>query len=422
MAVSILVMGCTIQQQDNNGEPESPPAESPTEESKSVPEDNYKDELQIKAEEILNSMTLEEKAGQLIIVGFPQGTEDGVIKDYIDRYRVGGFILFKRNYTDFKSLYNLSSKLKEWNRSKNPLPLFIAADEEGGTVSRLPKGGTRFPDAQVLGKINDIGLTEKTGEVIGEEFKAAGLNLDFAPVLDIVNSPDNKLLIKRSYGSTPEVVSSHGTAFINGLQSRGVIAAPKHFPGHGATNVDSHGKLPVISIDRDTLYSRELVPFINAISGNLDALMVGHLSFPKIDASGLPATMSGFFLTDLLRKELGFQGVAISDEIEMYGYLAGKPSLEECVMASFNSGLDIFVIGHTKDIQDRVLNTLLTGIKNGEISEERLNESVLRIIKLKLKYNLEDRMPYDFEEAQNYFGSNEHKEVLNTINERIKGR
>lgn len=379
-----------------------------------------KDELEERAVQILDKMTPEEKVGQLLVVGFPQGTDEEILRDYIDNYKVSGFILFRRNYSDFDSQYNLVKSLKEMNSAGNPLPLFISVDEEGGTVSRLPKGGTHFPDAKLIGRADDPKLTYKTGEVIGQELKASGTNLNFAPVLDIVDSSENTLLIKRSYGSTPEAVTRHGTAFINGLQGSGVIASPKHFPGHGATTVDSHGKLPVMNIEAETLTTRELVPFKAAVEGELDAIMVGHLAYPKLDPSGLPATMSSYFLTEVLRKELGFKGISISDEIEMYGYMSGKATLEECIITSFNAGLDVFVIGHTKKIQDKVLKTLRDACKDGRITEERLNESVLRIIKVKLKHKLSDTMEYSLEEARKSFGSEEHKAVLEELNKAVK--
>jgi beta-N-acetylhexosaminidase len=381
---------------------------------------NKRDELEETAAAVLSKMTLDEKVGQLLIVGFPQNVSSEDLQDYIDRYKVSGFILFKRNYKDFDSQYNLVNSLKERNSANNPLPLFISVDEEGGTVSRLPTGGTHFPDAKLVGKAGDPKLTYKIGETIGQELRASGINLNFAPVLDIVSSSENKLLIKRSYGSTAEAVSIHGTAFINGLQSAGVIASPKHFPGHGATNVDSHGKLPIINIDSETFQGRELVPFKAAVYEGLDTVMVGHLAYPELDPSGLPATMSSYFLTEVLRKQLEYKGISISDEIEMYGYMNGKATLEECVITSFNAGLDVFVIGHTKNIQDKVLKALKDACIEGKVTEERLNESVLRIIKVKLKHKLIDKMEYSLEEAREIFGSNEHKAMLEELNNKIK--
>jgi len=396
----------------------NPNPEAPAQDNKVI--EDKRNEFEKKADEIILKMTLEEKVGQLLIVGFPQNTKKETIQEYIDNFKVSGFILFKRNYKDFDSLYALVKDLKESNSLKNPLPLFISVDEEGGTVTRLPKGGTHFPDAKQVGRTGDPKLTYKTSKVIGEELRASGINLNFAPVLDIVSSSENKLLIKRSYGSTAEVVSLHGVSFINGLQSAGVIASPKHFPGHGSTNVDSHGKLPIINIDELTLQSRELVPFKAAFEAGLDAVMVGHLAFPKLDSSGLPATMSSYFLTDVLRKEMGFKGISISDEIEMYGYMNGKATLEECVITSFNAGLDVFVIGHTKKIQDRVLKALTNACKYGRISEERLNESIRRIIKVKLKHKLTDTIEYNLPEARKIFDSKEHKAILEELNDKIK--
>lgn len=412
--ILLIAASCTVPDVSEGNTPPVPPAQSDSE------AEDRKDPLEAKAESLLAGMTIEEKAGQLLIVGFPGDTKKEALQDYIDRLKVSGFILFSRNYTDFDSLYALARSLKEMNSLNNPLPLFISIDEEGGTVSRLPKGGTRFPDARKVGKAGEPGLTYKAGQTIAKELKAAGINLNFAPVLDIVESGENKLLIKRSYGSTPEVVSLHGTSFISGLQSEGVTAVPKHFPGHGNTSQDSHSTLPVIDTDKAAMQSRELVPFKAAIDAGLDAVMVGHIAFPKLDPTGLPASMSSYFLTDVLRKDLGFGGISISDDIEMQGYISSKDTVEECVISSFNAGLDIFLIGHTKAIQDQVYKALLDGCRDGRISEERLNESVLRIIKAKLKNGLTDAMEYEIEEAGEIFGSSEHKAVLEELNSKIR--
>lgn len=364
---------------------------------------------------LIEDMKLNEKIGQLLIVGFPQETPEKDIMDYIAIDKVGGFILFKRNYGNFKELYGLNSKLKDWNKN-NPLPLFISIDEEGGTVSRLPKEGTKIPDAAVFGKINDDKLTEKSGVIVGKQLYAAGINLNFAPVLDILSLKDNTLLKLRAYGKDGNMVSKHGIAFINGLKSQGIISVPKHFPGHGDTDKDSHVTLPVINIDEITLKNRELIPFEDAINAGIDAIMVGHLAFPKIDESVKPATKSKIFLTDVLRNELNFQGIALTDEIEMYGFMDNEQSLEESVIEAFNSGIDVFVIGHTKEIQKKVLKALIDGVSEGLITEERLNESLRRIIKVKNKYKLSNTMNMDFEEAYNLFTNEENRQFLEEVN------
>lgn len=368
---------------------------------------------------IIESMNLNEKIGQLVIVGFPQGTPENDIMDYLTTDKVGGFILFKRNYDNFKELYELNAKLKNWNKD-NPLPLFISVDEEGGTVSRLPEEGTKIPDAAVFGSINDDKLTKKAGTIVGKQLYAAGINLNFAPVLDILTMKNNNLLKLRAYGKDADTVSKHGIAFINGLKSLGIISVPKHFPGHGNTDKDSHNTLPIINIDGTTLRNRELIPFKNAINAGIDAIMVGHIAFPKIDESGKPASKSKVFLTDILRNELNFQGIALTDEIEMYGFIDGKQSLEESVIESFNLGVDVFVIGHTKEIQKKVLKALMDGVSEGLIKEERLDESLRRIIKVKNKYKITNTMNMDFEEAYNLFTSEENRQFLEEVNSKSR--
>lgn len=409
-----LIAGCTPSPAPDNIPENTAPTPEPE------PAEEEKDELEAAAGRLLEKMTLEEKVGQLLIVGFQQDIDEASLQEYFDKYRVSGFILFSRNYKDFNSLYSLVESLKEKNSLSSSIPLFISIDEEGGTVSRLPEGGTHFPEALKLGRTGDPGLTRKAGRVIGSELKAAGINLDFAPVLDVVTDSGNKLLVKRSYGSSADTVAGHGLAFMEGLQSEGVIAVPKHFPGHGNTVTDSHSELPVIDTDRELLEKRELAPFKAAVGAGADVLMVGHIAFPKLDPSGLPATMSGYFITDILRKDLGFKGIAISDDIEMSGYTKAKAGLEEGVIASFEAGLDVFLIGHTKEIGVRVYEALRNAVQKGEISEERLNESVMRVLRVKLKHKLSDTMEYSLEEASEIFGSEEHKAILKEINEAIR--
>jgi len=368
-------------------------------------------------EKIISGMSLDEKVGQLVIIGFLEDTSEETLKKIIEKDKIGGFILFRRNYTSFKELYDLNSLLKKLNKD-NPLPLLIAVDEEGGTVSRIPKEGVTMPDANVFGRINDLILTERSGEIIGKQLYSAGINMNFAPVLDILSRSDNALLKRRSYGKDKDIVSAHGVSFIKGLKAEGVIAVPKHFPGHGNTNIDSHNGVPVIDIDKNTMINREIVPFKYAIDKGADAMMIGHLVFPNIDDSGKPVTRSEVFLKEILRKELGFKGVSISDDIEMYAFSSGAESIEDAVIESFNAGIDVFVVGHTKEIQERTLNALKNGIINGQISEERLNETLKRIIELKKKYNLSNNMNLDYEEAYKLFTDDKYRNFVETIKNR----
>jgi beta-N-acetylhexosaminidase len=372
------------------------------------------------AQILLEQMSLEEKIGQMLIVGFQSPSPTSQIQQFIQENKIGGFILFDRNYKDFDGAVRLTNQLKSWNK-ENPLPLFISIDEEGGTVSRIPSDGTKFPDARLLGQINDLNLTYQMGQVIGRELKSMGVNLNFAPVLDIVVSKENNLLIRRAFGSTPEMVSSHGLEFIKGQQEVDVIAVPKHFPGHGSTIVDSHGGLPKIMIERDMLHHHELIPFQHVINEGVDALMVGHLAFPLIDPSGLPATKSALIMKDLLRTELGYGGLIITDDIEMAAYTGQKDDLETSILLSIHGGVDVFVVGHTYDIQVNILDIMKKAVQDGRIPEERINESVLRIIRTKNRYHLSDEI-IDVEQARQNFGTEEHKNVLEEIKRQSKNR
>ena len=354
-------------------------------------------------DEMLASLTLKEKIGQLVILGFSNDISEEELNNYIKVDKVSGFILFSRNYKNFKELYALNHKLKSLNIN-NPLPLFISIDEEGGTVSRLPKEITKIPDPFYFGSLDDVKLTEESGTIIGKQLCAAGVNLNFAPVLDILSNKKNKLFLKRSYGKDAETVSRHGIAFIKGLTSQGIIPTAKHYPGHGDTYSDSHKTLPTINIDYNTLINRELIPFKAAINEGIDAIMIGHLLFPQIDDK--PATKSGVLIEGILRRDLGFHGIALTDDIEMKGFIEGEQTIEEAVIESFNADIDIFVIAHTSEIQNKVLKALLHAVLEGTITNERLNKSLKRIIMIKQKYKLSDNMNISYEEAFRLINNN----------------
>lgn len=358
-------------------------------------------------------MTPEEKAGQLMIVGFTPGALKSV-PDRLRTYKYGGIILYKRNITDVKGLYALTSDLKRWNRN-NRLPLFIGMDEEGGTVSRLPDSATKFPEARLIGRINNQDLTYQIGKVMGAEMRAMGINMNFAPVLDIQTNPQNSFLSSRVFGFDSERVTRHGVFMIRGMRSEKVIAVPKHFPGHGDSDADSHGRLPRIFIDSKKLLTREAVPYRYAIGDGLDALMVGHIAFPNIDTTGAPATLSRVMLDDILRTQLKFDGLAISDEIEMRAYMEFNDTLESSIIRSFNNGIDMFIVGHTSKIQDEVYKILYQAILSGKISAERINRTIERILKIKLKYKLYHYPDYAYNEMAQTVGGERHRQILKSI-------
>ncbi len=374
----------------------------------------YINEEDIYIENIVSNMNLKEKVGQLAIIGFQEKFLNKDTIDFITNDKIGGFILFKRNFENIKELYDLNVELKN-NNINNPLPLFISIDEEGKSVSRLPEDANKIPDAVDFGSIDDIKLTEKAGAIIGEELYAMGINMNFAPVLDIPVLKNNTLLKRRAYGKEPSIVSRHGIAFINGLSSQNIISVAKHFPGHGGSNMDSHKTLPLLDAEYSLIKNRELIPFKNAIKEGIDAVMLGHLAFPKIDDSGLPASRSKVFITEILRESLGFEGITVTDDIEMYGFLGNNKNIDELIVEAFNSGIDIFLISHTKKLQKDVLDALYDGVKKGHITKERLDESLKRIIKIKLKYFLSNEMNMDFDKAYGILTDKNNKSLFENI-------
>ena len=283
-------------------------------------------------------MSLQDKIGQLIIVGF-EGKEinDEIIKD-IEELKVGGFILFARNIEDENQLLTLLNDIKEAN-SNEDIPLFLAIDEEGGKVSRLPKSYVKLPDAMKVGEKNDKEISYKFGEILGKRVMSLGFNLNFAPILDINSNPSNPVIGRRAFGTTVNQVVNNGLKVMEGIRNTGVIPAVKHFPGHGDTDIDSHVNLPIFNKTVAELKLFELIPFREAIEVNTEMIMIAHILYPKIDKYN-PCTMSTEIVQGLLRDELGYKGIIISDDMTM-GAIVNNYSLEEGVIAFLKAGGDI---------------------------------------------------------------------------------
>ncbi|MCT4509961.1 MAG: beta-N-acetylhexosaminidase [Tepidibacter sp.] len=339
-----------------------------------------------KINDIINSLSLKEKLGQMIIVGFNGYEVDLDFRDLLENHKVGGVILFKRNIKNAEQLLNLNNSIKSIN-SKNKLGLFISVDEEGGRITRLPKGSTKFPSNKSIGKQNDKDLSYKIGKEIGRELSSFKFNMDFAPVLDIYSNPKNTVIKDRAFGKDSEIVKTLGTATMKGLQDSNVISVIKHFPGHGDTTLDSHFDLPVSNHDKQRLDEFELIPFKEAINNGADAVMTAHIVLPNVDKSEKSATLSKTILTNILRDELNFDGVIITDDMEM-GAIANNYGARNASVEAIKAGADIILMCHTKEKQIKALEALKEAVDSGEISVERIDESVKRIIRLKRKYNL----------------------------------
>lgn len=336
-------------------------------------------------QEELNRLSLSEKIGQMIISGFEGTSVTTNAADLIKEYKLGGLILFGTNIKSETQLVNLTNALKTVN-SNNKVPLFISTDQEGGRVNRMPASIINTPRARSIGETNNEKYAYNIGNVIANELTSFGFNVDFAPVLDIQSNPKNTVIGDRSFGSNSNIVSKQGAAMMKGIRSGNIIPVVKHFPGHGDTSIDSHLALPVVNKDLASLNKLELIPFRNAFKNNADMVMVAHILMKKLD-SKYPASMSKTVITGLLRKQLGFDGVVITDDMTM-GAIAKHYNLKDAAVKAVNAGSDMILVGHGKENVSTVYNSLYKAAKNHTISESTINKSVYRILSLKRKYKL----------------------------------
>jgi len=337
--------------------------------------------------EKLDKMTIDEKIGQLVFVGLDGVELDENTIELIENYYVGGLILFKKNINSVSQLVGLTNSLKSTN-SKNTIPMFIGVDEEGGRVSRLPKEIIKTPKAKDMGLVDNEYFSYEIGKILGNNLSLLGINMDFAPVLDIYSNPKNTVIGDRAFGSTSEIVSKHGLLVMRGIMDSHVIPVIKHFPGHGDTYTDSHVDLPVVNKAKEELEELELIPFKEAINRGADFVMIGHILLPNIDDE-YPATLSKNVINNMLREELNFDGVVVTDDMTM-GAITRNLDIGKAAVRSLKAGSDIVLVCFEYENQLKVLNDIREAVNNNEISKDEIDEKVYRIIKLKEKYKLED--------------------------------
>jgi beta-N-acetylhexosaminidase len=384
-ACGLIFTGCMHGSTSNSSGQASP---TPTQASASAAPTTI-DAIQEKMKE----MNVDEKIGQLILAGIDGYEMNAHTRELIETYHVGGIILYKTNVKNTSQLTGLVDALKHTNEG-NKLPLWLGADEEGGKVTRLPDEIVKTPPNQEIGKTNSKEFAFGVGSLLGQELNAYGLNVDFAPVLDINSNPKNPVIGDRSFGANASIVSTMGIQTMKGLQAERVMPVVKHFPGHGDTSVDSHVGLPIVQNDLARLRKFELVPFAEAFKQQADAVMVAHILLPKVDAQN-PASMSKKIMTDLLRQEMGFQGLIITDDMTM-GAITQNYELGEAAVKSVLAGTNVVLVGHDYDKIVTVIGALRKAIQEKRIALETIDQSVVRIMKLKQKYQLKDeavRMP-----------------------------
>lgn len=353
----------------------------------------------------MNEMSLEEKIGQLFVIDYQGETGYPVALDNLLRtVKPGGFILFKSNFSTVEGTKSLVKKIKETGTD----PLLIGVDQEGGKVQRmlgLEEEVSLIPSMYDVGKTKDPHLSKEVARVVAEELRVLGINLDFAPVLDIYSNPKNTVIGTRSFGSDVDTVSTMGLSFAEGLQENGVIPVVKHFPGHGDTETDSHFDLPVVTKSKEELLAFELVPFRKAIEEDIEVIMIGHLMVPSIDES-TPASLSKALITNVLKEELGFKGLVITDALNM-GAITKNYTQEETLRMAINAGVDLLLMPKEPL---KMVSKIQEMVEAGEISEERIDDSVRKILTLKYK-----RLMKSNDLDSSYLNSEEHQAVLKKI-------
>jgi beta-N-acetylhexosaminidase len=313
---------------------------------------------------------LSELCGDLIISGFPGTSLDEHTRKALSEKRRAGVILFRRNVESVAAVHDLSLQIVAAARSE--YGAFISVDQEGGRVKRLPEPCVQLPPMRFLGDVGHDGLVRRAAVAMGAELYALGINLNFAPVLDVDSNPRNPVIGDRSFGRDPNVVAGLGVAFAQGLQSRGVLACGKHFPGHGDTDLDSHLALPVVRHGRDRLEQVELLPFRRAVR-TVGAFMTAHVVFEAIDPS-LPATLSKLVIQDFVRREMGYSGLIFSDDLEMRA-LADRYTVEESAVMAIRAGCDVLLICESQDQADRAHAALVAEASSDDAFRARCTEA-----------------------------------------------
>lgn len=332
-------------------------------------------------EYMLNNMSLSEKIGQMIMIDYRDTLNMTIaLEKILDKYNPGGFILFKSNVADFKQTQKLLSDIK----NIGDIPAIISVDQEGGRVQRLDErvGFEKYPPMAEIGATLDESVAFKLGEKIGSELKSIGVDMDMAPVLDIFSNPQNRVIADRAFGQNSEIVKKMSLAFADGLSSKKIIPVGKHFPGHGDTVKDSHVDLPIIDKDLEELRRLELIPFIEAVRKKLPGLMVAHIAVPKIILDNTPASLSKIMISDLLRKDMGYDGLIMPDSLKMKA-LSNYFTNEQIYLRCINAGNDFLLM--PQDISE-AYNIIYQNIDSGKISVNRINASVYRILSTKFDY------------------------------------
>lgn len=352
----------------------------------------------------MDNLSIDEKIAQMLIVYYIGDEYDENLSNIIKEVKPGGFILMSDNITTYDRTLNFVKGMQ----NDSDIPMIISTDEEGGSVQRI-KGirdisVTDIPYMYYLGQTKDKNLAYKVGEIIANELRTIGVNLTYAPVMDIYSNPNNTVIGKRSFGSDPNTVYDMATSLKNGIEDNLVNTCIKHFPGHGDTETDSHFEIPIINKTLVELENSDLLPFIKSIN-DTNMIMVGHIALPKITNSSIPASLSKEIVTDLLKNKYNYKGLVITDALNMRS-LTDNYSDKEIYTMAINAGVDLLLMPNGSK---NAIKYIKEAIDDEEIDINTINESVRKILTYKysnIKENYLDK---------SYLNKNEYSNVLNQI-------
>ncbi|MDR2419486.1 MAG: glycoside hydrolase family 3 protein [Treponema sp.] len=340
---------------------------------------------------IVSAMSDEEALAQTFMLGWIGTAPSPLILDWIRQRRVGGVKVFGWNTDDTLALARSIGEMQNTALADSVdngfhIPLLVATDQEGGWIRHVKGLTSETPGNMAIGASGRPADAYWSGYYIGRELAALGINMNFAPDVDVYTNRDSVIIGPRSFGADPTAVAVLATAFVKGQSAAGIIATAKHYPGHGDTRLDSHGILPRIDAPFETLWERELLPYRFLAQNGLPAVMSGHLAFPKTEAGDGAASLSPWFLGEVLRQRIGFDGVVITDDLMMIGALSGAGSLAQAAKQALMAGNDILMFSSTPLLNASVWTTLLTAMKNETTFQARVRDAAQRVLALKLRY------------------------------------
>ena len=335
----------------------------------------------------IKNLTIEQKIGQMLIIELQEKQITAETINIIQKYNIGGIILYRKNYDNYQEMLKLINKLKEIN-TVNEIPLFISIDQEGGRVNRMPSEILNLKSASKLSSTYNIEIVKQSAKIISEMLTKTGISMNYSPVLDIKNFEEDHAIGDRCYGENKEDVSKYGIEFMKELSKGGILPVIKHFPGHGATKQDSHIMLPVVRKNKAKLENEDMEPFKNAIQNGAEAIMVGHILAKDIDRK-YPASLSKKMIQEYIVEKLKFKGLIITDDLKMLAVRL-RYSLKRAVTLAINSGNNMIILGTKYNKIENIIKNASKKVKKGKIDINIINESVEKIIAVKKKYNISD--------------------------------